>query len=78
MTHQDLERTVETVQDLTAEHRGLAKEFGRKKSRISKINKGSRQLMQIVSHEFIREGMRACPWPTNTLPKPFCGRRPFK
>jgi FixJ family two-component response regulator len=52
MTHQDLEKTVETVQDLSAERRGLAKEFGRKKSRVSKLDKRSRQLMHLVSHGF--------------------------
>jgi hypothetical protein len=52
MTHQDLEKTVEDVQDLSAERRGLAKEFGRKKSRISRIDKRTRQLMQLVSHGF--------------------------
>ena len=56
MTHQDLEKTIEDVQDLTAERRGLAKEFGRKKSRISKLDKRSRQLMQIVSHGFCGGG----------------------
>jgi FixJ family two-component response regulator len=57
MTHQDLEKTIEEVQDLTAERRGLAKEFGRKKSRISKLDKRSRQLMQLVSHGFCGGGL---------------------
>jgi hypothetical protein len=57
MTHQDLEKTVETVQDLSAERRGLAKEFGRKKSRISAIDKRSRQMMKLVSIGFSGEGL---------------------
>jgi hypothetical protein len=57
MTYQDLERAVETVQDLSAERRGLAKEFGRKKSRVSKIDKRSRQLMHLVSHGFSGGGL---------------------
>jgi hypothetical protein len=57
MTHQDLEKTIEDVQDLSAERRGLAKEFGRKKSRVSKIDKRSRQLMHLVSHGFSGGGL---------------------
>jgi hypothetical protein len=57
MTHQDLEKRVEDVQDLSAERQGLAKEFGRKKSRISKLDKRSRQLMHLVSHGFCGGGL---------------------